>query len=83
MISRTDRHWRIDNASRLKGPPLAAAPIRSPERELGSSSSRGLLAKFAEIEGIDIQQEGYTTGDDYPHGACYEWICRACFSDLR
>jgi hypothetical protein len=40
-------------------------------------------AKFAEFDGPDIQREGYATCEDYQYGACYEWICGACFSDLK
>ena len=40
-------------------------------------------AKFAEFEGLDIQHAGYATCDDYPKGACYEWVCQACFEDLK
>jgi hypothetical protein len=40
-------------------------------------------AKFAEFEGPDIEHEGYATGDDYPKGACYEWVCQICFDDLK
>jgi hypothetical protein len=40
-------------------------------------------AKFAEFDGPDIQREGYATCEDYQYGACYEGICRACFSDLK
>jgi len=38
---------------------------------------------FAEFEGADIQHEGYATCDDYPKGACYEWVCSDCFKDLK
>ena len=41
------------------------------------------MAKFAEFNGDNIQHEGYTTCDDYVHGACYHWICCACFNDLK
>ena len=27
--------------------------------------------------------EGFTTGDDYVHGARYEWICDECFAKLK
>lgn len=40
-------------------------------------------AKFAELEGPDIQHEGYATRDDYPKGGCFEWVCQTCFDDLK
>jgi hypothetical protein len=40
-------------------------------------------ARFAEFNEPGIQHEGYTTGDDYKHAAEYDWVCVACFEDLR
>jgi hypothetical protein len=42
-----------------------------------------MLAKFVEFDGPDVPREGYATRDDYPNGACYEWVCRARFDDLK
>jgi hypothetical protein len=40
-------------------------------------------ATFAEVDGLDIQHEGYATCEDYKHGADYDWVCLSCFADLR
>ena len=43
----------------------------------------GCWAKFAEQDGPEILHEGYTTTDEYPKGAKYEWVCPDCFSDFK
>jgi hypothetical protein len=40
-------------------------------------------AKFSDIDGPDMLREGYTTGDNYAHGARYEWVCDECFAKLK
>ena len=83
MTTGTDKQWRIDNASHLEGVRLQLRRYARLSESWDHDHCAACWAKFAELEGPDIQQEGYTTGDGYPHGACYEWICPACFSDLK
>jgi len=78
-----DKDWRIANARRLKGVRLHLRPYAARSETWDHDHCAACWAKFAEIDGPDIQREGYATGDDYPKGAGYEWVCCKCFSDLR
>lgn len=79
----SDKQWRIDNASHLKGLRLQFLRYARWSDSWDHDHCAGCWAKFAEVEGPDIQQEGYATRDDYPKGACYEWVCQTCFDDLK
>lgn len=35
------------------------------------------------VNGEDLIHEGYTTTDEYPRGAEYDWICPSCFEQFR
>jgi hypothetical protein len=76
--------WRLDNLPKeLNGATLERRRYEARSQTLDHDHCAACMAKFAEFEGPDIQHEGYTTRADYPRGAGYEWICMACFSDLK
>ena len=83
MTAQADKQWRIDNASHLKGVRLRLRYYTRWSESWDHAHCAACWAKFAEFEGPDIQHEGYATCEDYPRGACYEWICKTCFADLR
>jgi hypothetical protein len=78
-----DNQWRIDNAQHLKGLRLQFRPYARWSESWDHDHCAACWKKFAESEGEDIQHEGYATGDDYPRGACYEWVCSDCFNALK
>jgi len=78
-----DNQWRIDNAWHLKGQRLQFRPYTRWSESWDHDHCAACWTKFAEFEGADVQHEGYATGDDYPKGACYEWVCSDCFKALR
>jgi hypothetical protein len=75
--------WRTDNARHLSGQPLLRQPYRKLSTRWDHDHCAGCLAKFAELDGPDIQRGGYATTDKYLHGARYEWVCIRCFTDLQ
>jgi hypothetical protein len=83
MTARTDKQWRIDNASHLKGVRLRLHRYTRLSERWDHDHCAACWAKFAEFEGPDVQREGYATCDDYRYGARYEWVCRDCFVDLK
>jgi hypothetical protein len=78
-----DKQWRIDNAMHLKGLKLHFRRYTRWSESWDHDHCTACSAKFAEFDGPDIQHEGYATGDDYPRGAGYEWVCRTSFEDLK
>lgn len=83
MTASQDKQWRIDNASHLKGLKLQLRRYTRWNESWDHDHCAACWAKFAEFDGPNIQHEGYATDDDYPKGACYEWVCQACFDDLK
>jgi hypothetical protein len=75
--------WRADNAKFLRGTHLHRSKFTKRSESCDHEHCAACWAKFAEFDGPDIQHEGYTTAPDYPHGARYEWVCLACFADLK
>ena len=75
--------WRIDNANHLKGVRLQFRRYTRWSESRDHDHCAACWDKFAEFDGPDIQQEGYATCDDYKLGACYEWVCKTCFHDLK
>jgi len=78
-----NKQWRIDNSDHLKGLRLQFRHYTRWSESWDHDHCAGCWAKFAEFNGEDIQHQGYATCDDYPKGACYEWICITCFEDLK
>jgi hypothetical protein len=83
VTSDPDKQWRIDNARRLVGMRLQFRRYIQRSESWDHDHCAACWTKFAELDGADIQHEGYATCDDYPKGACYEWVCSACFADLK
>jgi hypothetical protein len=83
MMAKPDKQWRIESARRLKGLKLRFRRYTRWNESWDHDHCAACWTKFAEFEGPDIQHEGYATEDDYPEGACYEWVCKTCFSDLK
>jgi hypothetical protein len=79
----SDKQWRIDNASFLKGVRFQFRRYIRWSESWDHDHCAACWAKFAVFEGPDIHHEGYATCEGYPRGACYEWICQPCFVDLR
>ena len=75
--------WLIDNASHLKGLKLKFRRYSRWSPSWDHDHCTACNAKFAEFEGPEILHEGYATCDDHPQGACYEWVCQACFEALK
>jgi hypothetical protein len=73
----------MDNARRLTGVRLQLRPYVRGGESWDHDHCAACCAKFAEFDGADILREGYATCDDYPKGACYEWVCSTCFADLK
>jgi hypothetical protein len=78
-----DKQWRIDNARHLEGLQLHFRRYARWSKSWDHDHCAACSAKFAESDGPDILHEGYATGDDYPKGAGYEWVCQTCFQDLK
>ena len=77
------KEWRIENAKHLRGVQLQFRPYTCWRENWDHDHCSACWAKFAEFEGQNIQHDGYATCDDYKHGACYEWVCRECFDELK
>lgn len=84
MAAKPEEQWRLDNAGHLKGLRLEFRRYKAWSESWDHDHCAACNAKFAETDGLDIQHEGYATGDDYPKkGAQYEWVCQKCFDDLK
>jgi hypothetical protein len=83
MTMDPNKQWRLDNANRLNGLRLQFRRYKRWSESWDHDHCAACWAKFAEFHGPDILHQGYATGDDYPKGACYEWICETCFQDLK
>jgi hypothetical protein len=83
VIGDPNKQWRVDNARHLTGLRLEFRPYTRWSESWDHDHCAACWTKFAEFEGADIQREGYATCDDYPKGACYEWVCSDCFNDLK
>jgi hypothetical protein len=79
----TDKQWRIDTGQRLRRAVLQRQKWKAPDEHWDHDHCACCRAKFAELDGPDIQHEGYTTTDDYERGAGYDWVCDQCFADLK
>ncbi len=75
--------WRIDNCKGLRGLRLQRKRYRQPSKNWDHDHCAACWTKFAEFDGPDILHEGYATGDDYIHGAEYDWVCVRCFNELK
>ena len=78
-----DKQWRIDNASALRGIRLRFQPYTRWSDTWDHDHCAACWAKFAEVDGPDIQHQGYATCEEHPKGARYWWICSTCFADLK
>jgi len=78
-----DDDWRVHNARHLAGQTLHLRPYKRWSANWDHDHCAACFAKFAEFNGPDIQRVGFATGDGYKKGAGYEWVCQACFSDLK
>ena len=83
MTAENPKQWRLENASHLQGLRLQLRRYARWSESGDHDHCSACWAKFAEFDGPEIQHEGYATGDDYKHGAGYEWVCRDCFDDLK
>jgi hypothetical protein len=81
-MSNPNKQWRIDNALHLKGLRLQFRPYTRWSERWDHDHCAACFVTFAESDGPDILHEGYATCDDYPRGACYDWVCQTCFNDL-
>ncbi len=79
----SDKQWRIDTGQRLKGVEFQRRRWRAVGDHWDHDHCACCWAKFADWDGPDVQHEGYTTTEDYIHGAGYEWVCEQCFADLK
>jgi hypothetical protein len=68
-MSRQGQDWRIDLAKRLKGVRFQFSRYEPPSKDWDHDHCAACMAKFAETEAPEILHEGYTTCDDYKHGA--------------
>ena len=75
--------WRIDLVENLRGEKLQWKKYRRYSENWDHDHCGACGAKFAEIPGYKILNEGYATTDAYPMGAEYEWVCKTCFDDLH
>ena len=78
----TDVDWRLDNARRLAGFTLHRGRYRRWSETWDHDHCAGCWAKFSALNEPDTLQEGYTTGDDDPKGAGYDWVCETCVTQL-
>jgi hypothetical protein len=83
MSPNKDNDWRIENARRLTGLRLQLRRYTQWSESWDHDHCAACWAKFAEFECADIQHTGYATWIDHPKGACYEWVCQACFEELK
>jgi hypothetical protein len=74
--------WRIDNARRLAGLTLHFQRYTRRSESWDHDHCAACWAKLAEFDAPGVLHEGYATGADYAKGACYEWVCTACFTEL-
>lgn len=79
----SEKQWKTDNASHLRGLRLEFRRYVRWSESWDHDHCAACWATFAEGAGPDVQQEGYATGDDYPRGACYDWVCQKCFVELK
>jgi hypothetical protein len=75
--------WRIDNAQHLKGLTLHFRQWKSSRPDWDHDHCAACSAKLAGFDAPDVRRSGYATGDDYPKGAGYDWVCSDCFRDLK
>lgn len=81
MTASPENEWKIENASHLKGVRLHFRRYTQWSESWDHDHCAACWATFAEFEGLDIQHEGYAAY--HLKDACYEWICQACFDDLK
>jgi hypothetical protein len=75
--------WRIHNCRLLRGLTLRRKPYREWSERWDHDHCAACWATFAEVDGPEIQHEGYATCEDYKLGADYDWVCVGCFSELK
>jgi hypothetical protein len=78
-----DKQCRIDTAQALKGVRLQRRKWKATPDGSDHDHCAVCWAKLAEWDSPGILHEGYTTCDDFVHGAGYEWVCEMCFTDLK
>lgn len=83
MTSRPDKQWRLNNVGHLKRLRLQFRRYTLRNESWDHDHCAACWAKFTEFEGPAIQHDGYATCDDYPEGACYVWICKTCFDEMK
>jgi hypothetical protein len=79
----SDKQWRIETGHFLRGVVLEPRRWHAPSEHWDHDHCSCCWVKFAEWEGPEIQHSGYTTTDEYEHGAGYHWVCEECFRDLK
>jgi hypothetical protein len=85
MSADPNKQWRIDNAHHLKGTRLRFLHYTRWSETWDHDHCSGCMVRFAEfeVEGEEVQHDGFATCEDYKHGARYAWVCRTCFEDLK
>src|SRR4051794_2141341 len=64
--------WRPDSCGHLRGLRLMRWQWVQPNASWDHDHCAVCWSKFADWDGPDVQREGFTTCDDYKHGANYE-----------
>ena len=80
-----EEDWRVAGAkdSDLEGRRLHWRRWTRPKPSWDHDHCAGCWARFMDEDRPDVLREGYTTGEEHPRGAGYEWVCPTCFSDLK
>ena len=74
--------WRLKFAGPLKGVRFQFRRYTRWSETWDHDHCAGCWAKFMESQPNTLH-EGYTTCEDYEHGACYTWVCSECFELLK
>ena len=83
MSDGNPKQWQLDNARHLKGQRLQFRRYERWSESWDHDHCAACWATFAEWDGTDVQHEGYATRDDYRLGACYDWVCKSCYEELK
>jgi hypothetical protein len=75
--------WRVENAKGFEGARFKRKRYTRWSEDWDHDHCIACWATFAEFDGPDIQHEGYASCADGKHRADYDWVCLACFADLR
>ncbi len=76
LTGEIEKGWRRENARHLKDVGLRFQRYSRRSESWDHDHCAACGVKFAEIDGPDVQHEGYATCEDYPKGAHYEWVLR-------